>query len=80
MSKKGLKYGDEDEHEAERAELAAQQKAFAPLLKWLNNQFKGTVGDGMSGASSMSRMKLSSLNRSRAHEPTGIVTLRDCRW
>jgi hypothetical protein len=47
VSKKGLKYGDEDDHAAERAELAAQQKAFAPLLKWLNNQFKGTVGDGM---------------------------------
>jgi heat shock protein beta len=48
VSKKGLKYGDEDEHEAERAELATQQKAFAPLLKWLNNQFKGTVSDGRS--------------------------------
>ncbi|KAH8090583.1 putative cation-transporting ATPase [Filobasidium floriforme] len=45
VSKKGLKYGDEDEHEAEKAELAAQNKAFAPLLKWLKSQFEGIVAD-----------------------------------
>jgi heat shock protein beta len=46
VSKKGLKYGDEDEHEAEKAELAAQNKAFAPLLRWLKSQFEGIVADG----------------------------------
>jgi heat shock protein beta len=46
VSKKGLKYGDEDEHEAEKAEVAAQNKAFAPLLKWLKSQFEGNVADG----------------------------------
>lgn len=42
-----MQYGDEDEHEAEKAELAAQNQAFAPLLKWLKVQFEGIVGDGM---------------------------------
>lgn len=46
VSKKGLKYGDEDDHEAEKAELAAQNKAFAPLISWLKKAMKESVGDG----------------------------------
>lgn len=45
VSKKGLKYGDEDEHEAEKAELAAQEAAFKPLIQWLRKQFKTVVSD-----------------------------------
>lgn len=48
VSKKGLKYGDEDEDEAEKKELAAQKIAFAPLTDWLKKVFTGQVSDGAS--------------------------------
>lgn len=46
VSKKGLKYGDEDEDEAEKKELEAQKVAFAPLIDWLKKELKGTIADG----------------------------------
>lgn len=46
VSKKGLKYGDEDEDAAERKELNAQNIAFGPLLNWLKRELKGQVSDG----------------------------------
>ena len=46
VSKKGLKYGDEDEDEAERKELNAQNIAFRPLLEWLKSDLAGQVSDG----------------------------------
>jgi len=46
VSKKGLKYGDEDEDEAEKKELAAQKIAFAPLLDWLKKSLSGQISDG----------------------------------
>ncbi|ORY34940.1 putative cation-transporting ATPase [Naematelia encephala] len=45
VSKKGLKYGDEDEDEAEKKELAAQNIAFRPLLDWLKKDLTGQVSD-----------------------------------
>jgi hypothetical protein len=46
VSKKGLKYGDEDEDAAERKELKAQNIAFGPLLNWLKRELKSQVSDG----------------------------------
>jgi heat shock protein beta len=46
VSKKGLKFGDEDEDEAEKKELAAQKIAFAPLLKWLKASLGNQISDG----------------------------------
>jgi len=46
VSKKGLKFGDEDEDEAEKKELAAQKIAFAPLLKWLKTSLGSQISDG----------------------------------
>jgi hypothetical protein len=46
VSKKGLKYGDEDEDAAERKELNAQNIAFGPLLNWLKRELKAQVSDG----------------------------------
>lgn len=46
VSKKGLKYGDEDEDEAEKKELEAQKVAFRPLTDWLKKELAGQVGDG----------------------------------
>jgi hypothetical protein len=46
VSKKGLKYGDEDEDAAERKELNAQNIAFGPLINWLKKQLAGQVNDG----------------------------------
>ena len=51
VSKKGLKYGDEDEDAAERKELNAQNIAFGPLLNWLKRELKAQVSDGTSRAS-----------------------------
>lgn len=48
VSKKGLKYGDEDENEADKKELAAQKVAFGPLLDWLKKDLAGQVSDGES--------------------------------
>ena len=48
VSKKGLKYGDEDEDAAERKELNAQNIAFGPLLNWLKRELKAQVSDGTS--------------------------------
>jgi heat shock protein beta len=48
VSKKGLKYGDEDEDAAERKELNAQNIAFGPLLNWLKRELAGQVNDGES--------------------------------
>ena len=48
VSKKGLKYGDEDEDAAERKELNAQNIAFGPLLNWLKRELKSQVSDGTS--------------------------------
>ncbi len=45
VSKKGLKYGDEDEDEAEKKELAAQKIAFGPLIDWLKKDLAGQVSD-----------------------------------
>ena len=48
VSKKGLKYGDEDEDAAERKELNAQNIAFGPLLNWLKRRVVGrSVLDGI---------------------------------
>lgn len=46
VSKKGLKYGDEDEDEAERKELSAQKVAFGPLIDWLKTDLTGQISDG----------------------------------
>lgn len=46
VSKKGLKYGDEDEDEAEKKELEAQKIAFAPLIDWLKKELSGQISDG----------------------------------
>lgn len=46
VSKKGLKYGDEDEDEAEKKELEAQKIAFAPLIDWLKKELKSDISDG----------------------------------
>ncbi|KAK8849475.1 hypothetical protein IAR55_004808 [Kwoniella newhampshirensis] len=45
VSKKGLKYGDEDEHEAEKKELEAQKVAFKPLTDWLKKDLTGQISD-----------------------------------
>lgn len=45
VSKKGLKYGDENEHEAEKKELEAQKIAFKPLVDWLKKDLKGQISD-----------------------------------
>ncbi|KAK4686199.1 molecular chaperone HtpG, partial [Tremellales sp. Uapishka_1] len=45
VSKKGLKYGDEDEDEAEKKELAGQNVAFRPLIEWLKTDLKGLISD-----------------------------------
>lgn len=47
VSKKGLKFGDEDEDEAEKRELEAQKIAFAPLTKWLKANLGSQISDGM---------------------------------
>jgi heat shock protein beta len=46
VSKKGLKYGDEDEDEAEKRELEAQKVAFGPLLRWLKANLGAQISDG----------------------------------
>lgn len=46
VSKKGLKYGDEDEDEAERKELNAHSIAFRPLIDWLRTELIGQISDG----------------------------------
>jgi heat shock protein beta len=46
VSKRGLKYGDEEEDEAEAAEFEVSKKAFLPLLEWLKKQLAGRVSDG----------------------------------
>ncbi len=46
VSKKGLKYGDEDEDESEKKELASQKIAFAPLIEWLKKDLIGQISDG----------------------------------
>lgn len=46
VSKKGLKYGDENEHETEKKELEAQKIAFKPLVDWLKKDLKGQISDG----------------------------------
>lgn len=46
VSKKGLKYGDEDEDEAERKELNAHNIAFRPLIDWLRTELIGQISDG----------------------------------
>lgn len=48
VSKKGLKFGDEDEDEAEKRELEAQKIAFAPLTKWLKANLGSQISDGES--------------------------------
>ena len=48
VSKKGLKFGDEDEDEAEKKELAAQNVAFRPLTDWLKKELAGQIADGAS--------------------------------
>lgn len=48
VSKKGLKFGDEDEDEAEKKELEAQKIAFAPLLNWLKKDLGSQIADGQS--------------------------------
>ncbi|WVQ75175.1 hypothetical protein IAR50_004785 [Cryptococcus sp. DSM 104548] len=45
VSKKGLKYGDEDEDEAEKKELEEQKITFAPLTSWLKKDLKDQVSD-----------------------------------
>ncbi|ODO00654.1 cation-transporting ATPase [Cryptococcus wingfieldii CBS 7118] len=45
VSKKGLKYGDEDEDEAEKKELEAQKITFGVLISWLKKELKGQVND-----------------------------------
>lgn len=45
VSKKGLKYGDENEHETEKKELEAQKIAFKPLVDWLKKDLKGQISD-----------------------------------
>ncbi|WWC93052.1 uncharacterized protein L201_008016 [Kwoniella dendrophila CBS 6074] len=45
VSKKGLKFGDEEEHEADKKELEAQKVAFKPLLDWLKKDLKDQVSD-----------------------------------
>jgi len=54
VSKKGLKYGDEDEDAAERKELNAQNIAFGPLLNWLKRELKSQVSDGASSSTCVS--------------------------
>jgi heat shock protein beta len=65
VSKKGLKYGDEDEDAAERKELNAQNIAFGPLLNWLKRELKSQVSDGTPHCSSiwMSWQKVVLTNR-----------------
>jgi len=48
VSKKGLKFGDEDEDEAEKKELASQNIAFRPLIEWLKQDLTGQISDGES--------------------------------
>lgn len=43
VSKKGLKYGDEAEDEAE---FEVQKKGFKPLIEWLKTALAGRVSDG----------------------------------
>ncbi|OCF61751.1 cation-transporting ATPase [Kwoniella mangroviensis CBS 10435] len=45
VSKKGLKFGDEDEDEAEKKELEAQKIAFRPLIEWLKKDLAGQIND-----------------------------------
>ena len=45
VSKKGLKYGDEDENEQEKKELEAQKIAFSPLINWLKKELAGQISD-----------------------------------
>ena len=60
VSKKGLKYGDEDEDEAERKELNAQNIAFRPLIDWLRTELIGQISDGGSCPSELCADKQSS--------------------
>ncbi len=46
VSKKGLKFGDEEEDASEAAEFEASKKAFAPLIQWLKKELEGRVSDG----------------------------------
>ncbi|ORX37938.1 Hsp90 protein-domain-containing protein [Kockovaella imperatae] len=45
VSKKGLKYGDEEENEAEKKELEGQKIAFSPLINWLKKELAGQISD-----------------------------------
>lgn len=45
VAKKGLIYGDEEEDEAERRELAAAEVAYRPLLEWFKKEFSSRVAD-----------------------------------
>ncbi|WRT69461.1 uncharacterized protein IL334_006447 [Kwoniella shivajii] len=45
VSKKGLKFGDEDEDGAEKKELEAQKVAFKPLIEWLKKDLAGQISD-----------------------------------
>nr|ODN91222.1 cation-transporting ATPase [Cryptococcus depauperatus CBS 7841] len=45
VSKRGLKYGDENEDEIEKKELEAQKVAFKPLIDWLKADLKGQISD-----------------------------------
>jgi hypothetical protein len=46
VSKKGLKFGDEEEDEFEKKELAAQNVAFKPLINFLKKELAGQISDG----------------------------------
>ncbi|KAK1923777.1 putative cation-transporting ATPase [Papiliotrema laurentii] len=45
VSKKGLKFGDEEEDEIEKKELAAQNVAFKPLINFLKKELAGQISD-----------------------------------
>jgi hypothetical protein len=91
VSKKGLKYGDEDEDAAERKELNAQNIAFGPLLNWLKRELKSQVSDGTSLLFHVPYILLSrsfryslalipapgsrKLTTSRPHQQTGHLTM-----
>lgn len=81
VSKKGLKYGDEDEDEVEKKELAAQKVAYAPLIEWLKKDLKGQISDGTSVPSVIWRKWARSNESSDLDESAGhFAVYHRCRW
>lgn len=69
VSKKGLKYGDEDEDQAEKKELEAQKIAYGPLINWLKKDLADQISDGKLPA--VLQSKLPNLRNSYFDQPSG---------